>query len=329
MTLSVVIPVWNDPDGLGRLLTQLLDMPEFDQIIISDDASDPPASPDMLGLPDNRAAALSNDPRLLWLRSDTQRGAGHARNIALDRITTSHVIYFDSDDIFLPDFSMLVAELAGRPDFDFCIFRHVDSRNRAKGSFGPLGSDDGIWAGADALTAKPTPLPLKGAAQMCRISAYPWNKIYRTGFLREAGIRCTEIPVHNDLELHWISFLKATRILTSRRICCEHFVEVDGKRLTNRSGTERFQVFQALQALQTELERNPRRIEFLVPFAEFYTRLFGWITDKLEPELRDSFAAKARAFLHASVTVPQFTLIALRNPGVAARINRLLQTAGT
>ena len=331
MSLCVVIPVWNDPEGLGRLLSQLLDMPVFDQIIISDDASDPPAAPDALGLTEDVAAALARDRRLLWLRSPAQRGAGHARNMALDRISTSRVIFFDSDDVFLPEFSTLVAELdqrEDRQDYDFCIFRHVDSRNRAKGGFGPLGSDDGVWAGAGAMTAKPTALPLKGATQLCRISAYPWNKIYRTAFLREAGIRCTEIPVHNDLELHWMSFLKARRILTSRRVCCEHFVEVDGKRLTNRSGRERFQVFQALQALHAELERNPRRVDFLVPFAEFYTRLFGWIIDKLEPELRDGFAEKARAFLLSKVTLPQYTLIALRSPGVAARINRLVLAAG-
>ncbi len=327
MTLGVVIPVWNDHAGLGRLLGQLLTMPVFDQIIISDDASDPAAGPDTLGLVYDTAAALANDSRLLWLRSDAQRGAGHARNFALDAITTSHVIFFDSDDLFLPEFSQLIPELDGI-DFDFCVFRHVDSRKRAKGGFGPLGSDDGIWVAADAMTARPTPLPLIGAAQLCRISAYPWNKVYRTGFLRETGIRCTEIPVHNDLELHWMSFLEARRILTSRRVCCEHFVEVDGQRLTNRSGTERFAVFQALQVLQDALDRNPRRLDFLVPFAEFYTRLFGWIAAKLEPDLRDSFAARARAFLLARMTEPQFTLIALRNPGVATRINRMLLAAG-
>lgn len=327
MTLCVVIPVWNDPAGLGRLLGQVLTMPVFDQIIISDDASDPAAGPYSLGLASQMAEALAKDPRLLWLRSDAQRGAGHARNMALDVITASHVIFFDSDDLFLPEFSVLIPELHGL-DFDFCVFRHVDSRNRERGGFGPLGSDDGVWVAADAMTARPTLLALKGAAQLCRISAYPWNKIYRTDFLRETGIRCTEIPVHNDLELHWMSFLKARRILTSRRMCCEHFVEVDGQRLTNRSGIERFAVFQALHALQDALDRNPHRMDFLVPFAEFYTRLFGWIADKLEADLRDRFAAKARAFVLARMTEPQFTLIAQRNPGVATRINRMLRAAG-
>lgn len=318
MTLSVVIPVWNDPTGLRRLLEQICAMKVFDQIIVSDDASTIPVGPDALGLPD-----LAQDPRLLWLRHAVQSGAGHARNIALPHITGDQVIFFDSDDLFLPEFSDLIAELGGLT-FDFCIFRHVDSRIRDQGGFGPLGPDHAEWERAGALTPTPTPLSSKGYAQLCRISAYPWNKVYRTGFLRETGIRCTEIAVHNDLELHWMSFLKARRILTSARVCCEHFVQDSGVRLTNRTGRERFEVFRALDALHDALDHNPRRLEFLEPFAEFYTRLFRWITDTLDPDLRASFRAIVRAFLLKRMTEPLYTLMVLRNPSVGVWINRVL-----
>lgn len=326
MRLSVVIPVWNDPEGLRRLLLQVQDLGVFDQIIVSDDASQPKAGPQTIGLSPDVTARFAADPRILWLANPEQRGAGHARNLALDHVTGDHVIFFDSDDLFLPEFARLMHDLDGLK-FDFCIFRHVDSRIRAQGGFGPLGPDDSVWETAKAMTARPTLLPLKGATQLCRISAYPWNKIYRTAFLREAAIRCTEIPVHNDLELHWMSFLKAHRILTSRRVCCEHFVKFDGKRLTNRSGKERFEVFRALNSLHDELDHNPRRLDFLEPFAEFYTRLFGWITDILEPELRDSFAEVARDFVLKRMTVPLYTLVVMRNPKVGAKINRMLSVA--
>ena len=313
MTLSLVIPVWNDPDGLRRLLDQVLAMGVFHQIIVSDDASDPPA----------RTAQPHSDPRLLWLRHDTQRGAGHARNVALAHVTGDHVIFFDSDDLFLPDFATLIGELAGQT-FDFCIFRHSDSRMAAKGSQSPLAPDDGEWAKAGALTDTPTPLPAKGANRLCRISAYPWNKVYRTAFMRQAGLRCTEIPVHNDLELHWTSFLHADRILTSKRVCCQHFVHKGGDRLTNRTSAERLQVFDALHAVLNALDHSPRRAAFAEPFAEFFTRLFPWINDLLEPELRPGFAGLVRDFLLQRVDVPLYSLITLRNPAVGARINRAL-----
>ena len=318
MTLSLIIPVWNDLDGMRRLLTQTVTMQVFQQIIISDDASDPPVTPHTIGLPH-----LADDSRLTWLRSDAQLGAGHARNLALDHVTGDHLIFFDSDDMFLPEFAHLVTDLTGL-EFDFCIFRHADSRMVAKGSQSPLAPDDGEWTKAGAMTETPTLLPLKGATRLCRISAYPWNKLYRTAFVRDAGLRCTEIPVHNDLELHWVSFLKADRILTSKRVCCEHFVETGGSRLTNRTSSDRFQVFQALESVLTALDQSPRRLDYLEPFAEFFSRLFPWINDLLEPELKGEFATLVRRFLLARLSVPMFSLIVMRNPAVGARLNRAL-----
>ncbi|MEO8243514.1 MAG: glycosyltransferase [bacterium] len=318
MTLSLVIPVWNDPAGLRRLLVQALALGVFSQIIVSDDNSVPEVSAAALGV---------SDPAILWLRSPVQRGAGHARNIALERVTGAHVIFFDSDDVFLDEFPVLVGELAGMT-YDFCLFRHADSRMRLHGGLGPLDADDAAWQAAGAMADRPTPLSAEGAARLCQISAYPWNKIYRTGFLRAHGIRCTEIVVHNDLELHWMGFLKAERILTSGRVCCQHFVQDDGGRLTNRSGRERLEVFRALEAVGAALVASPRMRDYLEPFAAFYMRLFDWIGQAVEPELRASLDAMVRRFLLVQLSEPVFTLIVLRNPWVGVRINRALGGGG-
>jgi glycosyltransferase involved in cell wall biosynthesis len=330
MRLSVVIPVWNDPAGLARLIPQILGLGFAAEILVADDASDPPAAPAMLAAAAGRpelASELAQDPRIRWLRSPTQRGAGHARNMGLAAARGDHVIFFDSDDLFLPAIGDLLADLGPAGAFDFCIFRHVDSRVRAAGGFGPLEADQRLWEAAGVSGPAPVPLAPRQAPVLARIAAYPWNKIYRTAFLREAGIRCTEIPVHNDVELHWMSFLRARRILAAGRIVAEHFVHPAGRRLTNRSGAERFGVFAALDALYDELERNPRAAEFAEPLAEFHTRLFGWIDGALEPELREPFAAAARTWLRRRMTRPLFALVALRNPALAGRITRLLAGA--
>lgn len=326
MRLSVVIPVRDDPEGLARLLPQLLDLGIAHEVLVVDDASEPPASPAAIGRP-----ALAREPRLRWLRSETARGAGHARNLGLAAATGCHLLFFDSDDLLLPGIRILLADLAalaGAEPFDFCVFRHVDSRVRAAGGAGPLDSDQRRWEAAGVTGLAPAPLEAGQVPTLARIAAYPWNKIYRTAFLREAGIRCTEIPVHNDVELHWMSFMRARRILASARLCCEHFVHDSGARLTNRSGADRLRVFEALEALHDELERNPRAAEFAEPLAEFYAVLFGWIDDILEPRLRAPFAAAARAFLRRRMSRPVFALVAVRNPSVAGRINRFLSRGG-
>lgn len=79
MKIALVIPVWNDPKGLVRLLVKAQELAWVSQIVVADDASDPPCGPGMAGLP----AAVAADPRLLWLRSDTRHGPGHGRNHGL------------------------------------------------------------------------------------------------------------------------------------------------------------------------------------------------------------------------------------------------------
>ena len=218
MTLSLVIPVRNDPEGLTRLLAQVAELALFDAVLVCDDASDPPCRPADLGFDE---AALG----ITYLRSEEQRGAGHARNMGLDAVQTDHVLFFDSDDLLAPPLVTLWQDLQTQAaPFDFCLFRHVDSRERALGRPGPMEADQRLWQGCGLLGETPQEVGPDQAVQIVQIAAYPWNKIYRTGFLRDENIRCTEIPVHNDIELHWSGFLKARRILASGALCCEHFV---------------------------------------------------------------------------------------------------------
>lgn len=318
--LSVVIPVWNDAEGLKRLLPQLLALPQVAQILVCDDASDTPVS---------QAAgpeAGLDDPRIAWLRSESRKGAGAARNHGLARVACPHVLFFDSDDLILPAMGDLLEDLSRptTPPFDFCLFSHVDSRMRARGFFGPLEGDAQHW---QDLSPDPRPVPLRPdqSTRLCRISAYPWNKIYRTGFLQEAGIRCTEIMVHNDVELHWLSFFRAHNILVSTRACAEHFVTAQGTRLTNRSGADRFEVFRALQNVNASLLADRHCADrFGEPTADFFQNLFHWIDGTLEPALRAPFAWKARHFLQEAMHPALFTLVAQRDPALAGRINRFL-----
>lgn len=314
--LSVVVPVWNDAPGLARLLPALLPLPGLRRIVICDDGSDLPVGPEALGLPD--------DPRFLWLREPVQRGAGHARNRGLAHVDSPWVLFFDSDDLPLPGLARLLRALAGAPRFDFCLFSHVDSRQRALGHPGPLPSDQQHW---DIAAPGPVPALLDpaAAARLARISAYPWNKIYRTAFLRETGIRCTEIPVHNDIELHWRSFLLARDILASSEAGAEHVVAEGGARLTNRTGAERFQVFRALTPVHADLVADAERAgQFADAVADFYLGLFHWIGTTLEPELRPAFRWQAQDFLRRNLGLPLFALIATADPAMARRLNDFL-----
>ena len=319
MELSLVIPVWNDQEGLDRLLQQADHLGVFSDIIIVDDASEPKikisALPGIAGLAE----------RITLLRSDTQRGAGHARNLGLQHVRGSHVIFFDSDDLFGTDFlriTRLAREaLAANDNFDFLIFRHSDSRITSSGASGSFPADERLWQSVGASDAL-APLASEHAAVLCSLSAYPWNKIYSTAFLHAHNIRCTETMVHNDIELHWSSFIAAKRILHSVLIGAEHFVIQDGNRLTNRRSAERLDVFRTFTHVLTRLKANQdiASLEFLVPFMRFSQALLGWIQNNIDPDHHEPLKEKARDFCLSEISREQMTLIAYRDPALARRL---------
>ncbi|EYD70551.1 glycosyltransferase family 2 protein [Limimaricola hongkongensis] len=310
--LAVVIPVWNDTDGLDRLLGQIAGIEAVSQVVVVDDASDIPADPARRGW---SAARLGAD--LVFARNAQQRGAGYARNRGLQKVTAGRVIFFDSDDRFTPEFARLMEELP-RDGFDFGLFAHADSRVAQAGGWGPLAGDERIWERVGIIGAL-AELPAGKIPELIQLSAYPWNKVYRTGFLRETGIRCTEIMVHNDIELHWLSFLRARRILVSDRVAALHVVQRNGARLTNRSGAERLEMFRALDPVAQEIAGTGPA--FTLPFAKFVMALFHWAMGQLAPEHHDIFRARIRGFLARHLDAAAFARIARAEPELAARIN--------
>ncbi|KUF08972.1 glycosyltransferase family 2 protein [Pseudoponticoccus marisrubri] len=334
MKLSVIVPVLNEPRGLARLLLQLREMQIADQVIICDDGSDIPCSPALVADMSRRMGEVIpldvHDPLpgsdLVWLRSDRSRGAGHARNRGAERAKGSHVLFFDADDVLTPEIGEILDDLAGRK-FDFAMFRHHDSRVLKRGGTGPLEPDASYWAAA-GIGERFETVSHEGALSLCRVAAYPWNKIWNRSFLRRESIHCTEIPVHNDVEHHWSGFLSARTILASRQVGCIHHVDAGRSQLTNRRGIDRLRVFEALDNVADRfvhaVGQDVQRADFADPFLEFMLRLLRWIRGQLDSATALSrLTAEQALFLRRlaapsrAALAPAIELALLRNPTLA------------
>lgn len=313
LDLALVIPVWNDAAGLARLLAQARDLGQFAQIVVVDDGSDEPVAP---------------APDLTLLRHDRPLGGGVARNAGLAAVTAAHVLFFDADDLLTAELPDLLADLAedrtaageaaGAGEFDFCLFKHADSRVAAEPRWGQPDWDERFWQAAGLGTgalraAGPAALPL-----LAQTANYPWNKIYRTGFLRAQGIGCAATAVHQDIPLHWLGFLAARRVLVSDRICAWHRVESAGARLTNRMGPERLEVFTALApvARAVAAAADPA---WRAALADFGLGLIDWIGARIDPGLRPALAMAERDWL-AATGLAWLAEIAGHDPALAARL---------
>ena len=280
-SLAIVIPVWNLPDELGQLLDQIARMGIFSQIVVVDDASDTACNPAQLGFAEEHLGG-----RLVYLRLPVQRGAGHARNAGLAAVTAENVLFFDADDVLaaaLPDiFRQHLA--AGSPDFT--VFRHSDSRVRTReGSFD---AEEARWS--RVLCDRPSALlNLPEAAELCGISSYPWNKIYRTDFLREAGIRCSETLVHNDILLHWLSFFRAKRIQADARIGATHVVEEHRHHLSTRRGRDRLCLREIFAELIGTLQAAPQRRIYMRQLIQFTDDICRWNLEQIDADVVPDF----------------------------------------
>lgn len=295
MTLTVIIPVHDDKNLLHRLLRHMRHLNFASHIIICDDGSEPAVSfdplPTLAGLPTERITLLRQEPA---------RGAGAARNLALKHVTTDHVMFLDADDLPLRELPDLLQDLDGKA-FDFCIFQHHDSRRGQEGQWGQMPRDQHAWRASGMDVGALSDVSPAAALSLCQTANYPWNKIYRTGFLREHQISCTEIMVHNDVELHWRCFLNAKTILASDRVGVIHYVASDQNRLTNRNGPERLQVFTALSRVSDEIRSLEANSPFALPFYRFATGLLGWINSFIRPELQAELARQTQDFLETEV----------------------------
>lgn len=89
MKISVVIPTRDRHDCLKRVLPTYLEQPEVGEVILVDDQSMPPLSPNFF-----------QDPRIRILRADRPLGCPAARNAGVEAASYDWILHTD-DDVYL------------------------------------------------------------------------------------------------------------------------------------------------------------------------------------------------------------------------------------
>lgn len=89
--LSVILPAWNEAEGLVRLAEALLAFPEVGQLIVVDDASDDGTTERWL------ASAVARDPRVVFRRNERRLGLACSILQCLRLATGEFVLVRDSD----------------------------------------------------------------------------------------------------------------------------------------------------------------------------------------------------------------------------------------
>jgi len=183
--VSIIIPHYNTPDLLKKLLSTIPDNKEI-QTIVVDDHSDEDSRAKVREL-----ETLYADRPMLFLDNTSAHNAGTARNIGLKYAQGKWLMFADADDYFLPGFYEGIKKYFDT-GYDMIFFQPISCRLDT----GEVGKRHLDYAGyINDYFNKPC---VKTEAILRYKWAASWSKLIRASVVKEHNIRFESIKYSND-----------------------------------------------------------------------------------------------------------------------------------
>ena len=282
--LTIIVPVYNAMAHLDGLVADVLQITDVRlEVIFVDDGSTDGSAAHI------KALAKAN-PHFLALHNAGNLGAGVARNTAFPRAKGRYTLFFDVDDRLHGHEMAPAIALLDQSGADLGIFGYEYEREAESAAM--LDNDARIWFDVIGEGASRT-LVLDEAPALLGFTNYPWNKLMRTGFYQDCGLKFGSTKVNNDVLGHWFGLLYARKITLINKILCTHIVLSDGGNLTNQRNALRMEMFVALHETYDLLCALPdRRQRYAHHFWTFAITLSSWSRGRLADEYLEAFRAE-------------------------------------
>jgi len=175
---SIIIPHYNTPKLLQRLVDSIPQKDDL-EVIIVDDNSDEGKKPKI----------VRDDVQIYLLNSDQSKGAGRARNIGIEKAKGKWLLFADSDDFFSEEMYEIISEYSNS-SYDMIMFKanSVDSETLL-----PSDRDAGINRSIDSY--------LNGliSAQVASLGVHsPWCRMISKNFVINNNLKFDEVIASND-----------------------------------------------------------------------------------------------------------------------------------
>lgn len=217
---SIIIPHHDIPELLSRCLKSIPVRDDL-QIIVVDDCS--PDADSYL----SRVPELGRDD-VLFISTEKNCGAGHARNIGLKAAQGDYLIFVDADDVVTSLFDDILEDHA-EDVFDILFFNGESVSDagqrteRCEHLHGYI---------KHALGNKPE----RGLFELRYAFGEPWCKIVRRDLIETNEIRFDEVPIHNDTTFSYLAGYRASKILVDDRVGYRKIDRPEG--ISNRRSRE-------------------------------------------------------------------------------------------
>lgn len=244
--LSIVIPHYNTPASLEKLVDSIPEEDEIEAVIVDDNST-----VDLSGC----RQFLDQRKNVRFYKNDSGvKGAGASRNIALQHVQGKWILFADADDFFIEGFYDQVTPYLNT-DYDMVYFAPTSMDVET----GETSSRHVMYMELVKKYVKTS--SLRHLTEMKYGFCTPWSKLIRASVLKEHNIRFDQIMVSNDIMCMTKCAFYSRKIAASdQTIYC---VTRGGKTLTSTKDEERFDTrVDVLVERYTFLKKNLSDKEF-------------------------------------------------------------------
>ncbi len=242
--VSIVIPVYNAEKYLKQCLNSIISQTYHNiEIICIDDGSN-----------DNSLNILKryaeDDNRFIVLKQQNQ-GAAVARNEGIKRAAGKYIIFLDSDDYFSIDLIDKNLNKAEKFNTDITIFKAVTFESET-GKTRILNDEIDKFKAYFNKTFSITDIPNNIFNSFLLV---PWNKFYRTDFIKKNGLYFQNIKRSNDIYFTTTSLVKAQKIILLNDVLT-YYRKGTNKNLQAGNEKTPLEFYKALNKLKNYLEKE-------------------------------------------------------------------------
>lgn len=233
--ISVIIPVFNVGKYIAECLESVLiqSFGDFEVIVVDDGSTDEtPAIVDRYCKLDPRISSYSQD----------RQGAGVARNVGLSHARGEYLLFFDGDDIMLPDMLATLHARAAETNADITACRSTQFKNDdptvITGEIHPGGEDtQPVMSGSDY------------GDQLYRLFAgWPWDKLIKADFIKAHALEYQPLTSTNDAYFVFVALALAKSIaLVPDSLVCHRFHDTSIEATSHRTPHNAYIAYRATE----------------------------------------------------------------------------------
>ena len=258
--LSVIIPVYNAERTLRQCLNSFLFKDEIKSEIICIDDGSTDGSLEIL------REYEAEDSRVTVIHQE-HAGDAACKNTGIRLAKGEYLLFLNANDFYDSDMFRLAYERAHTDSCDVVAFQSDLYNER-----GRTYSFEGAAIRTELL---PSVRPFAGTDIVKNFydafAAWPWDKLFRTEFVRENGLFFLEQPAEGDLSFVYSALAKASRISLANANLAHHRIPEAG--LDPEDEKSGLCVCEALSSVKRQLEDGSLFARFEHDFTDFALRL--------------------------------------------------------